>query len=196
MILYPYCRQIPFRGPSGGSFLGAPYRGILHTVEGYTFSPSTSQYYGHRNPPHLTLDYEEDEGIARMWQHYPFDRASRALENRPGGVQTNRQNAIQIEIVWKAAKINEMPAVMWEALHQLVGWCQQHLGIEPFCPEFGDQEQYGLKNTFEFDDEKWDAFNGWCGHQHVPENAHWDPGAITDENLTRMGLVRMPELFG
>jgi hypothetical protein len=25
---------------------------------------------------------------------------------------------------------------------------------------------------------EWDTFTGWCGHQHIPENDHTDPGAL------------------
>lgn len=25
---------------------------------------------------------------------------------------------------------------------------------------------------------KWKTFSGWCGHQHVPGETHYDPGAI------------------
>jgi hypothetical protein len=25
---------------------------------------------------------------------------------------------------------------------------------------------------------QWQAFKGWCGHQHVPENDHGDPGSM------------------
>ena len=27
-------------------------------------------------------------------------------------------------------------------------------------------------------DAKWRAFTGICGHQHVPDNDHWDPGRL------------------
>ena len=32
-------------------------------------------------------------------------------------------------------------------------------------------------------DQEWDQFGGVCGHQHVPENTHWDPGAIDWDTL-------------
>jgi hypothetical protein len=35
-------------------------------------------------------------------------------------------------------------------------------------------------------DDEWNAFNGWCGHQHVPENSHWDPGKLNIDHLTRI----------
>jgi len=188
-MICDFAEQIPFEGPDGGAFVGAPYRGVLHTVEAMTFNPSTKTYYGHRNPPHFTLDWEEDNGVARLWQHYDTDRAARALENRPGGSQTNRQNAIQIEIVWRAAQINDMPVFMWVALHGWMRWCEEHHDIQPFCPRFGGSDQYGRGNELEISHKDWKGFNGWCGHQHVPENSHWDPGAISPEALDALGLT-------
>jgi hypothetical protein len=29
----------------------------------------------------------------------------------------------------------------------------------------------------------WNAFKGVCGHSHVPENLHGDPGALDFANL-------------
>lgn len=189
---YPDAVALPFNGPDGGAFVEAPYRGILHTVEALTFNPSTSQYYGHRNPPHLTL--ARKDGKATFWQHYPFDRAARALENRAGGVQTNRQSAIQIEIAWRAAQINEMPGPMWSLLAEFIDWAAEELRILKICPQFGGVEQYGLGNIYEFPPDAWEIFRGWCGHQHVPENAHWDPGEISTENLDRLGLLVVPRI--
>lgn len=192
-MLYAGANQIPFEGGHGGNLVGAPYRVVLHTVEGMTFNPSTKLYYGHRNPPHFTLDYLEAGGTAQMWQHYPTTVAARALENRPGGVQTNRQNAIQIEIVWTAATINDLPGVMWDALAGWLKWCRDVHGVAMYCPEFGGEEQYGLGNVYEFSFDEWAQFDGVCGHQHVPENAHWDPGAISLDNLARLGLACLPK---
>jgi hypothetical protein len=31
--------------------------------------------------------------------------------------------------------------------------------------------------------EEWKVFSGWCGHQHVPSESHWDPGAINISQL-------------
>jgi hypothetical protein len=32
---------------------------------------------------------------------------------------------------------------------------------------------------------QWAGFSGWCGHQHVPVNGHWDPGAIDIDRLLK-----------
>ncbi len=94
-----------------------------------------------------------------------------------GGVETNRQGAIQIEVVGYA-RATDWPLPQVEALRKLMRWIEAEADILPEGPAFGSSEQYGLKNPFEFTYVDWQHFNGWCGHQHVPENSHWDPGAI------------------
>lgn len=62
---------------------------------------------------------------------------------------------------------------------------------------------------------QWERFNGICGHQHVPGNSHWDPGALDikafvkllandsagsgatrpDDNTVDPGLATWPLLF-
>lgn len=179
---YPSATRILFNGADGGAYTAGPFRGILHTTETERFNPSTNQYYGHKNPPHFTLH----DGT--IYQHFPIDRAARALANPAGGVQTNRRSAIQIEIAWGAARIADMPEKNWVALREWMRWVESACDIQPICPLFGDSREYGFKNSLELSPEEWKAFNGWCGHQHVPENAHWDPGAIPMERLKGLGL--------
>jgi hypothetical protein len=35
-------------------------------------------------------------------------------------------------------------------------------------------------------EDEWNNFDGWCGHQHVPENEHWDPGKLDIGRLLRI----------
>ena len=60
-----------------------------------------------------------------MFQHYSIKVAARALANPPGGVETNRRSAIQVEIAWTAADIASLPAGMIAKLraceHALAG---------------------------------------------------------------------------
>ena len=181
-LWYPDAIKIPFKGPDGGAFVDDVFQGILHTTESRNYYPSQYEYYGHKNPPHYTLHG------TKMYQHFPNNRASRALQNRAGGVQTNRHAAIQIEIVWNAKDINDMPDANWQTLRTWMRWIEGETGIKPVCPEFGDSRQYGYKNPAELTNEEWESFNGWCGHQHVPENAHWDPGPISQWGTKWLGL--------
>ncbi|HEY6222818.1 MAG TPA: hypothetical protein VIW26_03470, partial [Gemmatimonadales bacterium] len=44
-------------------------------------------------------------------------------------------------------------------------------------------------NGVRFTAAAWLAFDGWCGHQHVPNNDHGDPGAI---DIARLLAIAAP----
>ena len=174
---WPKATQLPFTGAAAGNYVaGAPFRGVLHTTESMGYEPSATLYFGHVNPPHFTLVGKN--GGAQMWQHYPITFSSRALENRDGGVQTNRQGAIQIEICWKAAEIATLPDPMVALLKDWMRWVEDQADVKRHSPDFLDDSGYGVGSPSRMTFDKWNAFDGWCGHQHVPENMHWDPGKI------------------
>jgi hypothetical protein len=164
-------------GNNAGAFLPGPMRGVLHTTEGAYPAGAFAAYKLNNSWPHFTVDQ-----VGRVYQHLPIDRAARSMQNQSGGVETNRLGAIQIEVVGFAAQPN-WPLAQAAALILLMRWIEAQTGIKPVAPVFGDAKQYGLKNPLEFTPDQWNAFNGWCGHQHVPENSHWDPGAIPIANL-------------
>jgi hypothetical protein len=173
---YPAATQIIFQGNTGGPYVNAPFRGVLHTTESVDFTPSTTNYYGHSNPPHFTLARKSGQG--RVFQHYSIRVAARALANLEGGVQTNRQCAIQIEIAWRAANIQNLPQTMKDALRDLIRWINSECNVTRAHPTFYGSEAYGNGSIARMSASQWNGFNGWCGHQHVPENQHWDPGPI------------------
>jgi hypothetical protein len=163
---------------TGGAFAQAcvtakQFRGILHTTESTGYSPSNSEYYGHTSAPHFTVHFDAHTKVATTYQHLPVDVAARALRNEDGGVETNQQCAIQIEIATKAATSSQMPAEQKAALKALIAWISQQKGIPLESAQYFDD-----KTVKRFDNEYWNTFAGWCGHQHVPENTHWDPGLI------------------
>lgn len=165
-------------GNNAGLFIsGYAKKGVLHTTEGSSASGAIGAYKKNNSWPHFTVEYS-----GTVYQHISIDLAARALENRTGGVETNRGGAIQIEVVGFASKPN-WPQAQVEAVKKLMRWIEEQTGIKQAGPQFGGSEQYGLKNPFEFTNTQWISFNGWCGHQHVPENRHWDPGAINLSNL-------------
>ena len=177
---YPDAIQLPFNGPSGGTYLAhVPFRGVLHTAESKDYHPSTTTYFGHSNPPHFTV--VKKAATTRVYQHYSINVAARALANptrQVDDVQTNRLAAIQIEICWYAAQIQSLPVEIKDALRALMRWIETEAGIQRVSPEFFGDEAYGEGGVARMSTQKWLQFNGWCGHQHVPENVHWDPGLI------------------
>lgn len=176
---YPDAIQLPFNGPSGGSYVATgPFRGVLHTAESKDYHPSQTSYFGHSNPPHFTI---VKKGSVKIYQHYNINVASRALANptKPvDDVQTNRMGAIQIEICWTAAQIASLPTDLKDELRNLMRWIETEANIQRVAPTFYGEEAYGEGGIARMSTKNWLKFNGWCGHQHVPENLHWDPGKI------------------
>jgi hypothetical protein len=55
---------------------------------------------------------------------------------------------------------------------------------------------FGLHAPQRFSGDEWLAFSGICGHQHVPENIHWDPGLLPIGRLSAlMGITQEEETF-
>jgi len=177
--------KLEFAWQNGGPYTAGPFRGVIHTTEFTYYTPSKKIYYTHYDPPHFTLVMEESD--AKFYQHFPISVAARALENRPKGVETNRRSAIQIEIAWTAADIDNLPEAMVERLWDWMRWVETQTGVKRTNPaEFRGEEAKGLDGTGRMTNDEWNAFDGWCGHQHVPENEHWDPGKLDIDRLLRI----------
>lgn len=166
-------------GKGGGSFVaGVPRRLVLHTTEGSTIAGAVAAYKAKGVPPHVTADPRRRE----RHQHVPVDRAAYALKNLAGGVETNRQGAVQVEIVGRASAISDLSHddLAWlgtdvvHPLQQATGFALNHPVF--VGPDAGTIATRTAKQRFTFD--AWSAFDGICGHQHIPENDHWDPGPI------------------
>jgi len=164
-------------GQSGGSWTGGPYRVVLHTTETRTLPG----YQGGATAPHLTYS----PASRTWWQHTAMDRAARALRNNPGGVETNRRRAIQVEIICYSDRataervggtwVGHLPDTAYQDLAAFCAWT----GVQAVWPE-RRALSYGQANAagFRMNAATWNDFGGVCGHQHVPENLHWDPGAL------------------
>jgi hypothetical protein len=114
--------------------------------------------------------------------------SARALRNPAGGVQTNHAGAVQVEIVGTcdraASKRWDVPHLrMWDLppwavrdLGRFIRWCHDTYGIP--LRAAGTWPRYPNNDSARFTGEKWMDFAGVCGHLHVPENDHQDPGDI------------------
>lgn len=174
---YPLAKKDEF--PNAGGFVTGPWRGVLHTTEGNSYAGARAAY-GKGVAPHFTVSFEG--GRFQCWQHVPLDKASRALQNAPGGVETNRLRCIQIEIVARAATAHTLDRQYLNGIGKLMRWIESNTEIKRTGAEFHkDGEGYilaSLTSPIRMKPVAWNQFNGWCGHQHVPENSHWDPGKI------------------
>jgi len=163
----------------GGSMLADyPPRGVLHTTQGSSYAGARAVYIDANVWPHATCSFEG--GRFRIWQHLPLHRAGRALRNPAGGVETNRAGAVQLEIVGFAERAGELAGEYLRGIAAWMRWVEAHAGVprrsglpwKPYPPS------YGLDNGVRLAGGAWRLYSGWCGHQHVPEQDHGDPGLL------------------
>jgi hypothetical protein len=164
---------------------------VLHTTEG----TSVPSYSGGSEAPNLTLLPDLDAKRLRAYQHFDFDRSSRALVNLSGGVETNTLNVAQVELVgtcdpatharWArdgAEHIYWPEAPDWalQGVADLLAWAHKNHGVPLSGPKTWKAypASYGSSNGVRMTFSEWGSFKGVCGHQHVPENLHGDPGSL------------------
>src|SRR5690349_1713999 len=167
---------------------------VLHTTEGRTL-PS---YEGGVSAPNFTAVPDFKNKKLNWFQHFYVDTSSRALENRRGGVQTNTNNVCQVELVgtsdpkthekWGREGILWPDAPEWalKEVAKFLAWMNVNHNVPLDGPKvwLAYPASYGPTDSrFTFDE--WDKFKGICGHQHVPENSHGDPGNIEFATILR-----------
>jgi hypothetical protein len=173
--------------------------GCLHTTE----TIGWPGYGGGATAPNMTSmpDFKNKRLVDRA--HFPVDMSSRALRNLTGGVETNTLNVFQWELVatcdpahaktWKQGSTTYKAGVdyiytptapdWWlKAVAERLVWLEKEHGIPATTPVKGVwtayPKSYANGGGQRFSNARWRALTGWCGHQHVPENVHGDPGAI------------------
>lgn len=180
---------------------------VIHTTEG----PTLDGYQGGAVAPNLTAVPDFKNKKLNWFQHYYIDTSSRALENRAGGVQTNTNNVCQIELVgtcdptthskWTKNGTQhiywpEAPEWALEELAKFVAWLNEKHNVPLTGPKtwLAYPKSYGATDSRMTFDE-WNAFNGICGHQHVPENSHGDPGSLDFAALVKLAkaIVNPPK---
>jgi hypothetical protein len=172
------------RGNDSGTFVkDAPLRIVQHTTEGSSIDGAVGAYRKNNTWPHFTVDAVK----RRKVQHVPLTKPGRAMANLAGGVETNRQGAIQIELVGFAAKTQDMTdeELRWLAV-EVYAPILAATGISTRHPRFVGTEAGTIatvKAKQRMSAADWLAFDGICGHQHVPENHHWDPGRFPIDRL-------------
>lgn len=188
-------------GPYSGSDMEVNC-GIVHTTEGRTLPT----YNSGAMAPTVTGVPDIKAKKIRWFQHYDVDESARALANLLGGVETNTANAFQVELVgtcddsktktWGSAKAGvdylHWPTAPEWALAEvawLVRWLHDYHQVPLTCVTdwiaYGKDPRrpgvtpasYGT-NPARMSMAAWQKFTGWCGHAHVPENDHGDPGAM------------------
>lgn len=175
---------------------------VVHTTEGV----GLTDYDGGAMAPNLTAVANFARQRLDWYQHFDIDRSSRALRNLAGGVQTNTLNVVQVELEgtcdyskrerW-GGRVAGRDYIYWGdppdwALRDLADFLRW-LNVEHGVPLSGPSMwlNYGLDSRrpgvtpasygaspARMSFAEWNSFEGVCGHQHVPENDHGDPGAL------------------
>ena len=161
-------------------------RVVLHSTEGTTIAGAEGAYEADQSWPHVTAD----PWRRIVHQHYPLDRAARALLNAVGGVSPNRDHAIQIEIIGYSDRAlaehrNHQKFVLADMTDDDLKWLAEVVlrpilaatGVPavtfvqwpPYPASYGDN---GVRLTA---DEWIESAAQVLGHMHVSENLHGDP---------------------
>lgn len=169
MAKCPFAQWTPISGGSG-SYLAGPFRIVHHTTEGSSAEGAMAAYKKHKADPHFTVS------STAILQHVDTAVAARALRNPPGGVQTNRHSAIQIEVVGFAGKLKSKKALTNVA--RLCRWIEATHNVPQLWPSSYAKPATAAGRDPGGHDRSpatWASKGGHYGHCHVPENTHWDP---------------------
>ena len=188
-------------GLSGGSFVGNPPRIVVHTTE----TEGVPRYRGGRSAPHVTY-YPR---LRRFYQHTSHEVAARALVNAPGGGQTNRANAHQLEVVCYSAShiANQAPHRRLRAdrlteehlgdIARWVAWVCTEFGVQPLWrpKPYSDSRCSGTRSACRMTLAAWGGFNAICDHAQVPDgNKHWDADGMNVARIAELarGIIGQP----
>jgi N-acetylmuramoyl-L-alanine amidase len=163
-----------FRGGDAGPMVGGGKKLVWHTTESSLGSVDAmvDVLVAKGAEPHFVIGKRGDRWVAV--QMVPLDRAGRALQH-VFGPETNRANAIQVEICGRAAESQDWPRVQYKALANLTRLINEELEAD------GRRKvpwtlARNFSNDTRFTPEGFVEAAGHCGHKHVPGNTHWDPG--------------------
>jgi N-acetylmuramoyl-L-alanine amidase CwlA len=170
----PFAQWMPISGESGSN-TGGPFKIVHHTTEGSSAQGAFDAFRSHHSDPHFTVDG------AAIYQHIDTSKAARALKNPAGGVETNRDSAVQIEVVGFAHRPKARDTL--NNVRKLCRWIETTHNVPkvwpngPPKPAINGHDPGGHNRNAHV----WDTTAGHYGHSNVPENEHWDPGYTATE---------------
>jgi len=195
-------------GKSSGTWAGGNPRPklVLHTTEGPSIGSAVNAFTANNSWPHVTVDPVR----RRRVQHVPLDAPARALRNTAAPGETNREPVtIQVEIVATAHNPSTAPQGQTSVLSlsdEDLDWLGTHV-VKPLCEAagvpirtavtfYGEDAGFTLASLTakqRLSRSVWDASSGIFGHQHVPENTHWDPGPLDVARIIAAAQTQPPK---
>lgn len=178
----PGYEQIPITGCTGpGTYVdGTAWKAVLHTTESGAGSSQgvVRLFQGQTcSCPHFIIDPSDGRKI----QCIPMSWSAAALRGGRNGYQTNRARAIQVEIIGRAQETHDWPdewlAFVGEWLADII-----RAGAPIDLDNVADFNVHGTVavegSPYRMSPDAFHAFDGVCGHIHVPFNDHYDPFTI------------------
>lgn len=171
-LWHPEATRIPY--PDAGPFVKAAPKLVWHTTE----TKGLPTYAG--SAPHFTFNPQ----TGKLWQHIALNRSAKSLEHPSGTVETNHAHCIQVEMIGYAKETQDWSKADYARIAKLARWIETNASIPSACRvKFTGQATAPTRLS----SAGWLAYAGHLGHQHVPSNHHWDPGAF------RIDLVLAPQ---
>ncbi len=168
-----------------------PAKGVLHTTEG-SWSGSLSVFRYNTGTPTFMIGRDGSarigvgyNGRLRIAQFMPIGEMALTLENLSGGVETNRDCLVQIELVAHCQWEPWLPDPQTtELLKQLMAEIKRVADV-PLIRGGNDSRSVV----------RWNSKAGWFGHKEAPENDHTDPRAIRWDVLLKADEEVDEEVF-
>jgi hypothetical protein len=165
-LWHPDAKRVVIPGSPGLTPATGHPKIVLHTTEGSTIEGAESAYRASGgSAPHFTISPRA------LHQHIPVNLSAYSLEHPAGTPQTNRAGlVVQIEQVGFAANTDSWPDSYYDRVGELCQWIHAQTGV-PLHTHGVD-----FTNPVRVDEDAWEDYSGVCGHVHVPNNHHTDPG--------------------
>ena len=164
---------------SGEAADSRPPKGVMHTTEGgWEGSLGVFRTTG---TPNFMLG-RDGTGRLRLAQFSPIGEMALTLKNLSGGVETNRDAIVQIELVGFSKRTLWLPDA---ATCRILAALMAELVKDGIPLRRGGDGTRSSSN--------WTRNAGWFGHGEIPENDHWDPGALNWPELFRLAGGAAPE---
>lgn len=169
---------------------------VLHFTQGTTTAGAIAAMRKARSECHEVVDpaMVGSQGMALTQQLLPWTTPARSLKHPAGRPETNNRGfgsnplgrCYQVEIVGMSEKAATYGDVWYQRLGAYLDARCTALRIPPTFPlPFVGSQGYGSSAPTRLTWEAWGRVSGIVGHQHVPGNEHWDPGALDVARLTR-----------
>lgn len=163
-------------------------RVLWHSTEGFTLPT----YGAGASAPNLTFVPDLDDRKLRAFHHFDLLTSSRALRNLAGGVETNTDDVVQVELIGTCDRRNRTSwagrragrdYIYWEdapdwalkGLADFARFMRDEHGVPLQAPKLWlpYPASYGQTRA-RLSARSWAAFRGHLAHQHAPENVHGD----------------------